>query len=363
VTDEKRTPMYDEHVAAGAKMVPFAGYQMPIEYSGIIAEHRAVRGSLGMFDLSHMGEFVLRGQSAVASIDRLVTNDISGLEVWQARYTPLTRDDGGIVDDILVYRFPDHIFLVVNASNIDKDFGWIAGHLGPDTTIENISEAVALIAIQGPKAASFLQSLTTTDIDRIGYYHFAEGEVAGIPVTISRTGYTGEDGLELYVDSARAVELWRHLQEKGEPFGLTLIGLGARDTLRLEAGLALYGNDISDNTTPLEASLGWTVKMAGNNFIGKDALARQKQDGLGRRLVAFSMTDRSIPRPHYPVFAGDKQVGEVTSGSFSPTFSKGIGFAYIESENARVGTKVEIDIRGRRHPAEIVKKPIYRRTE
>jgi len=195
VTDEKRTPMYAEHVAAGAKMVPFAGYLMPIEYSGIIAEHRAVRSCLGMFDLSHMGEFILRGPGAVDSIDHLVTNDAAGLEIWQARYTPLTQDDGGIVDDILVYRFPDHIFLVVNASNIDKDFEWIAGHLGPDTTIENVSESVALIALQGPQAAPFVQSMTSSDVDSIGYYHFAEGEVGGVPVTISRTGYTGEDGI------------------------------------------------------------------------------------------------------------------------------------------------------------------------
>ena len=363
MTDERRTPIYDEHVAAGAKIAPFAGYLMPIEYSGIIAEHRAVRSSAGMFDLSHMGEFVLRGVGAVASIDRLVTNDIVGLEVWQARYTPLTRDDGGIVDDILVYHYPDRILLVVNASNIAKDFDWIAEHLGSDTSIEDVSDETALIAVQGPRATMFVQTLTESDIKGIQYYHFIEGDICGVPATISRTGYTGEDGVELYVESGRARELWQLLREHGEPFGLTLIGLGARDTLRLEAGLALYGNDIADTTTPLEASLGWTVKMGGDDFIGKAALAAQKEHGVGRRLLAFSMNDRSIPRPHYAVFSGDTRIGEVCSGSFSPTFGKGIGFAYIDTGGAAVGDHVEIEIRGQRHPAQLEKKPIYRRSE
>ena len=344
-------------------MVSFAGYRMPIEYSGIIAEHNAVRTSLGMFDLSHMGEFVLRGPQALEAIDRLVTNDVCSLDVWQARYTPLTREDGGIVDDIIVYRYPDKVMLVVNASNIPKDFEWISSHLGDGVTIENKSDDIALIAVQGPRSVPFVQTLTSTDVAAVPYYHFTTGEIRDIPVTISRTGYTGEDGVELYAASSQAAKLWRLLKDEGEAAGLTLIGLGARDTLRLEAGLALYGNDISDATTPLEASLGWTVKMEANGFVGKEALARQRESGLSRRLMAFTMTDRSIPRPHYPVFIEDNQVGEVTSGSFSPTFGHGIGLAYVDANSARVGNHVDIEIRGKRHPAEIVKKPIYRRSD
>ncbi len=361
---EKKTALYEEHLKSGARILPFAGYLMPIEYSGIVAEHRAVRTAMGVFDLSHMGELEVRGASALESVDRLVTNQVSNLEVWQARYTPICRADGGIVDDVLVYRFPDHVMLVVNASNIEKDCGFLKENLPSGAHLSNVSDDISLLAVQGPTATSLIQSLSSDDICGIEYYHFAEGKVAGIPCIISRTGYTGEDGLELYVNGPKlARELWRALMEAGAPLGLVPVGLGARDTLRLEAGLALYGNDISDMTSPLEGSLGWTVKLAGRDFIGSEYLRSQKEHGVDRKLVAFSMKDRSIPRPHYPVFVGDSPVGEVTSGSYSPTFNRGIGLALIETAHAKVGTPVEILIRGEKHPAEIVKKPIYSRGE
>ena len=361
VIDGKKTPLFEEHVAAGGKMVPFAGYVMPIQYQGITAEHKAVRSGMGMFDLSHMGEFLVRGDDELAAIDSLMTNEIANLDVWQARYTPMCFESGGIVDDLLVYRYPDHLMLVVNASNIEKDLKWVRDHVPAGVEVENASDATALIAVQGPQASSFLQTLTDYPLDSIAYYHFAEGTVAGVSATISRTGYTGEDGLELYVPADTAAELWRKLREAGEPRGLTLVGLGARDTLRLEAGLALYGNDIDDVTTPLEGGLGWTVKLDNRDFIGADALRRQKAEGVRRRSVAFEMLDRGIPRQHCPVVVSGESPGEVTSGTFSPTFAKGLGLASVPSAGASVGTRIDIDIRGSTHPAVVVKRPIYKR--
>jgi aminomethyltransferase len=363
VAEEKRTPLYDEHVAAGAKLAPFAGYVMPIEYTGIIAEHRAVRSAMGMFDLSHMGEFIVSGEGALEAVDRLMTNEITSLDVGQVRYTPMCLDSGGIVDDLLVYRFPDRVMLVVNASNIEKDWEWITSHLPSNVRTRNVSDDIALIAVQGPDATTFVQSMTDVDLTPIGYYHFREGKVSDLPATISRTGYTGEDGLELYVEALFAADLWEALVSVGKPRGLALAGLGARDTLRLEAGLALYGNDIDETTTPLESGLGWTVKLEGRDFVGADSLRRQKAEGLTRRLAAFEMLDRAIPRPHYMVDAGDSSVGEVTSGTFSPTFGTGLGLAYLPPMAAKVGTAIEIDIRGQRHPARVVKKPIYQRSK
>jgi aminomethyltransferase len=358
---EKRTPLYDEHVAAGAKMVPFAGYVMPLEYTSIISEHRAVRQNMGMFDLSHMGEFHIHGPRALEAMDTLVTNNIRTLEIGQARYTPMCYPHGGIVDDLVVYRYADHLMLVVNAANIGKDLAWITERLASGASVDNASDEIALIAVQGPNSATFLQQLTAVDLSTVAYYHFCEGKVAGIDVTISRTGYTGEDGFELYVPSADAVPLWRALQTAGETYDLALVGLGARDTLRLEAGFALYGNDITETTTPLEASLGWTVKFDERDFIGRAALEKQKQEGVRRRLVAFAMCDRAIPRAHYPVLIADRQIGEVTSGSYSPTFNKGIGLAYVPADHTQPGTSIQVMVRAQPHPAEIVKKPMYKR--
>ncbi len=357
----KRTALHEEHLAAGAKMVPFAGYEMPIEYQGIVAEHRAVRSSMGMFDLSHMGEIVLEGEDVLDATDRLMTNEVRNLAVGQARYSPMCRESGGIIDDLLIYRFPTQVMLVVNASNRAKDYDWIVAQLPQSVTARDVSDDVALIAIQGPDAVAFVQSLASVDVEDLASYHFLEGSVLGIPCTVSRTGYTGEDGVEIYVASERAAELWRGLRAASNT--LALVGLGARDTLRLEAGLALYGNDITEETTPLEAGLGWTVKLSDRQFIGSDALQRQKDDGVSRRLMAFEMADRAIARPHAAMLSGDLTIGEVASGTFSPTFSKGIGMAYIEREHATVGREVEVDIRGQRHPARIVKKPLYRRPQ
>jgi aminomethyltransferase len=358
---EKKTPLYAEHVKAGARLVPFAGFLMPIQYSGIIDEHRAVRTAMGMFDLSHMGEFVVTGPDAVAAVDGLVTNDIRGLAVGQVRYTPMCYPDGGIVDDLLVYRFPDHLLLVVNASNIEKDLSWVREHVPDSVTVEDVSDRTGLIAVQGPRSAAFLQTLTDVDLASMAYYHFTSGTVAGVEAIISRTGYTGEDGFELYLDAAVAPAVWQTLYQRGTAEGLKPIGLGARDTLRLEAGYMLYGNDIDNTTNPLEAGLGWTVKLGEHDFIGRGALERQKADGLTRRMVAVEVVDRAIPRPHFRIVDGDAPVGELTSGTFSPTLQHGIGLGYVAASYAKAGTDLSILIRDQPHPARVVRKPIYKR--
>lgn len=360
---EKKTALYDEHLAAGARMVPFAGYMMPLQYTGILEEHRAVRLSAGLFDLSHMGEFRVTGADALSAVDRLVTNDIRGLDEYAIRYTPMCYPDGGVVDDLLVYRFPDHLMLVVNAANIDKDLEWIRDNLRGDVEIESVCDDVALIAIQGPKAVSILQLLTDVDLAAVRYYHFTQGQVASVPSVISRTGYTGEDGFELYVSPAAASRVWNALLKAGVGEGLTQVGLGARDTLRLEAGYMLYGNDIDHTTSPLEAGLGWTVKFGEHDFIGRRVLEGQKAAGLERRLVQLEMQDRSIPRPHYPIVSVGRQVGEITSGTFSPTFNRGVALGYVERGVSKVGSNVEIMIRDTLHPARIVRKPLYKREE
>lgn len=358
---EKKTPLYAAHVEAGARMVPFAGYLMPLQYAGIIPEHRAVRETAGLFDLSHMGELRVTGQDAIVAIDRLVTNDIRGLEVGQVRYTPMTYPTGGIVDDLLVYRFPDHLMLVVNAANIEKDFNWIREHLTGDVDLADDSDSTALIAIQGPRAERILQILTDADLSEIRYYHFTRTVVADIECIVSRTGYTGEDGFEVYGPAAGAAALWAALREAGAAQGLAPVGLGARDTLRLESAYMLYGNDIDAETSPLEAGLGWTVKFGNHPFTGRDVLDRQRSAGFARRLVQIEMMDRAIPRPHYEVWADGRQIGEITSGTFSPTFGRGVALAYVAAEYSRAGTDIEVQVRGERHPARVVKKPLYRR--
>jgi aminomethyltransferase len=360
---EQKTPLYEEHVSNHARLVPFAGFLMPIQYSGIIEEHRAVRQSVGIFDLSHMGEFRVSGSDAVAAIDRLVTNDVTTLKPGQIRYSPMCYAEGGIVDDLLVYRFDDHLLMVVNASNIDKDFDWIESHLPNGVRVENVSGDTALIAVQGPSTQGFLQSHTDVDLGAIGYYEACMAEVAGAPGLISRTGYTGEDGFELYVRPEDAPKVWQALLESGTPLGLKPIGLGARDTLRLEAGLMLYGNDIDETTTPLEAGLGWTVKFGRDDFIGRDVLERQKAAGVQRRMVAVQMEDRGIPRPHFEVRSEGEHRGVLTSGTYSPTFECGIGLGYVGTGVSKPGTPVHVVIRNQEHPARIVRKPMYKREE
>jgi aminomethyltransferase len=355
----KRTPLHDTHAALGAKIVPFAGYEMPVQYpSGITAEHKAVRSSAGLFDVSHMGEFIIRGSQAIEFVNYVTTNDVAALVVGQVHYSTILNEKGTIEDDCLVYRFDDRLMMVVNASNAAKDLEHIKQYAGKfDVTIEDISDDMALLALQGPKAAEILQKLTKTDLTTIKYYHFTEGEVAGMPSIISRTGYTGEDGFELYLDNQYAVAMWNALTKNGD---VTPAGLGARDSLRLEMGMALYGNDIDDTTTPLEANLAWLVKLRKGDFVGRDALIRQKEQGLPRKLVAFTSSERAFPRHGYPVFYDGQPSGEVRSGTMSPSLNIPIGTCYLPAAAAKEGTNFEIEIRGKRVPATVVKTPFYK---
>jgi aminomethyltransferase len=356
----KRTPLYNVHAALGAKIVPFAGFEMPVQYpTGITAEHKAVREKAGLFDVSHMGEFIVRGPQAVEFVNHVTTNDVSALKSGQAQYSTILREDGTIVDDCLVYRADDRVLMVVNGSNIDKDFAHISRFVKDfDVTLDDISDKVALLALQGPDAARILQQHTDTNLSGIKYYEFTPGTVAGVEkVYISRTGYTGEDGFELYFPGEHAEKMWNALTASGE---VTPAGLGARDSLRLEMGMALYGNDLDDTTTPLEASLGWLVKMKKGDFVGRDALAKQKEEGVKRKLVGFTTTERSFPRHGYPVFAKGKPSGEVRSGTMSPTLGIPIGTAYVPPDSAAEGSPLEIEIRGKRIAATVQKMPFYR---
>jgi aminomethyltransferase len=344
--------------------VPFAGYEMPVQYpSGITAEHRAVRERAGLFDVSHMGEFMVRGPGAVDFVNHVTSNDVAKLVVGQVHYSTILNERGTIEDDCLVYRFADHLMIVVNASNREKDLRHISRHLDRfDATIEDVSDEIALLALQGPQARDVLARLTDVDLDAIKYYHFTVGRVAGVDeVIVSRTGYTGEDGFELYFDPSlrsgqAATEIWQALTADAR---VTPAGLGARDSLRLEMGMALYGNDIDDETTPLEANLGWLVKLKKGDFVGREALERQKAAGLSRRLVGFTTAERSFPRHGYPVFFKGKPSGEVRSGTMSPTLNKPIGTAYLPAAAAQEGTEFEIEIRGKRIAATVVKPPFY----
>jgi aminomethyltransferase len=358
----QRTPLHAEHLRLGAKLVPFAGYEMPVQYpSGITAEHNAVRNAAGLFDVSHMGEFIVRGPRMLDFVQYVTTNDASKLEVGQAQYGTMVNERGMVIDDLLVYRFPDHYMLVVNGANRQKDWAWVsrwAPQFGVE--LEDRTDDIALLALQGPKAQVILATLTDLDLDAIRYYHFAVGAVDGEPnVIVSRTGYTGEDGFELYVQASHAPNLWRRLLEVGEKHGLIAAGLGSRDSLRLEMGMALYGNDLDEGHTPLEGGLGWVTKLNKGDFIGREALAAQKEAGVSRRLVGFRLKERGFPRPHYPVTFNGETVGEVTSGTLSPTLGEGIGMAYVPPEAAAPGTEIGIVIRDRAVPAEVVKPPFH----
>jgi aminomethyltransferase len=358
----KKTPLHSEHVALGAKMVPFAGYDMPVQYkTGILEEHRAVRTAAGLFDVSHMGELEVRGPDALALVQRVTTNDASKLVVGQAQYSAICREDGGTLDDCIVYRMTDHYMIVVNASNRDKDRDWIVMHAsGLSVHVSDISDEIALIALQGPQAQPILTKLTRTNLDKIAYYHFSEGQVEGVDGVISRTGYTGEDGFELYVDAGDSVRLWRGLLDAGESEGLIPAGLGARDSLRLEMGYALYGNDMDETRTPLEAGLGWVTRLDKGDFIGREALLQQKKDGVAERLCGFVLKERGFPRHGYEVIVNGQPVSTVTSGVLSPSLQKGIGMAYLPAAASQPGTPIEIDNRGRITPAEVVRPPFYK---
>ena len=361
-TPLKRTPLYQEHVAAGARMVPFSGWEMPVQYTGIIEEHRAARQAIGLFDVSHMGEFEVEGPGALAALQHLTTNDVAGLEIGQVQYSVLCYPNGTIVDDLTVYRLGgDRYMLTVNAGNIDKDWAHVTKsteHI-KDARWRNASEGTGLIAVQGPKAEALVARLADRDVASIGYYRFARGHVGEVPAVISRTGYTGEDGFELYAPADGTVTLWKALLAAGRADGATPVGLGARDTLRLEMKYALYGNDIDDTTNALEAGLGWVVKPAKGEFIGREALEKVRSEGLQRRLVGIEMVDRAVARHGYPVQKDGRAVGVVTSGSYGPSVDKYIGIAYVETPLAAAGTALDVEIRGQAKAARVARTPFY----
>jgi aminomethyltransferase len=361
-TPLRRTPLYQEHVAAGARMVPFGGWEMPVQYTGIVEEHRATRVAVGLFDVSHMGEFEVEGPGALAALQHLTTNDAAGLQVGHIQYSILCYPSGTIVDDLTVYRLADQRYMItVNAGNIDKDWAHVTKsteHIKA-ARWRNASEGTGLVAVQGPKAEALVGRLADRDITAIGYYRFARGTVADVPTVISRTGYTGEDGFELYAPADGTAKLWKALLAAGRADGATPVGLGARDTLRLEMKYALYGNDIDETTNALEAGLGWVVKPAKGDFIGREALEKIRAAGVRRRLVGIEMVDRAVARHGYPVLKGGRAVGVVTSGSYGPSVDKYIGIAYVETALAAVGTALDVEIRGQGKAAQVVRTPFY----
>jgi glycine cleavage system T protein (aminomethyltransferase) len=365
-TSLKKTPLHARHRASGARMVAFSGWDMPVEYSGIVDEHLAVRTRAGIFDVSHMGEIEIAGKDAPSALQGLLSSDVAALEVGHAQYSGLLTEQGTFVDDLVAYRLaPQHFLLVVNAANIDKDYQWITGHLPPegDVVAVNASSRYALLSVQGPASIEVLQPLTGVDLQSIGYYWFAHGEVANVRATISRTGYTGEDGFELFVPPQSADRVWQAVLNAGTSVNLVPVGLGARDTLRLEAGMRLYGQDIDETTTPLEAGLSWIVGWNKPLFIGSAALLDQKTRGVRRKLVGFELGDRGIARPGCQAYAGDARIGSVTSGTQTPFLKKSIGMAYIDIEHARPQTEFDIDIRGRRVRARVTTMPFYKRPD
>jgi aminomethyltransferase len=358
----KRTPLNHVHRALGAKMVPFGGWDMPVQYSGILEEHRAVRTAAGLFDVSHMGEFEIAGPEALPALQRLITNDASRLAPGQVQYAALTYPNGTFVDDLTVYRVgASQFMLTVNAANIEKDYAWVREHLKGRATATNVSDETALLALQGPKAPEILQPLTPVNLGALKYYWFTPGPVLGVEARISRTGYTGEDGFEIYLPAPQAARLWNALLERGKGAGLLPCGLGARDTLRLEAKMALYGNDIDDQHTVLEADLGWIVKWEKGEFLGREVLARQKAEGIARKLTGFEMVGRGIARSHYKIVKDGRPIGEVTSGGPAPFLGKAIGLGYVETAFSAIGTEFDILIREQPVRARVVPSPFYKR--
>lgn len=358
----KRTPLYNKHVEAGAKIVPFAGYDMPVSYTGINAEHEAVRTAVGMFDVSHMGEFIVKGPGALELIQRVTSNDASKLFDGKVQYSCLPNTNGGIIDDLLVYRMSEEEYmLVVNASNIDKDWNWIVSQNTGGVELKNISDKTALLAVQGPKATAALQKLTDVDLASLEYYSFVRGSMAGFDnVIISATGYTGAGGFELYIKNENAEALWDAVIEAGKEFGLALAGLGCRDTLRLEMGFCLYGNDIDDTTSPIEAGLGWITKFT-KEFTASDIIQGHKTNGTSRKLVGFTLEERAIPRHDYEVCDADGRViGKVTSGTQSPSLKIPIGMAYVETGFSKVDSEIYIKVRDKLSKAKVVKLPFYK---
>lgn len=360
----KRTALFDSYQEYGGKTIDFGGWELPVQFSGIKAEHEAVRTKAGLFDVSHMGEVFVSGEDALAFLQALVTNDVSKLKEGQAQYTAMCYENGGTVDDLLIYKRKENDYLlVVNASNIEKDVEWMKRHATGNVVIEDRSDEYGLLALQGPKAQQVLQKLTAEPLDEIKFFRFKEDvDVSGHRVLVSRTGYTGEDGFEIYGSPESIVALWPAILEAGKEEGVVPAGLGARDTLRFEAGLPLYGQELSKDITPLETGLGFVVKLNKEaDFIGKEVLAAQKENGVPRKLVGLEMIDKGIPRTGYKVFIGEKEIGEVTTGTQSPTLKKNIGFALLATEHTAEGTEVEVEIRGKRLKAVLIATPFYKR--
>jgi aminomethyltransferase len=365
--DLKTTPLHRVYKEYGAKAVGFGGFDMPVQFSGIIEEHEAVRSRAGLFDVSHMGEFEVVGEDARAFIQYMVTNDVSKLEPGFAMYSPMTYENGGCVDDLLVYCFSMQKFwIVVNAGNIDKDFAWLDKHTEAfHVELTDKSNEISLLALQGPLSDEILSPLAQADISTLRPFRFIETKVGGIPVVLSRTGYTGENGFELYTNSEHVESLWRLLMEKGQPYGLLPCGLGARDTLRLEARLPLYGHELTEEISPLEAGIGMFVKLDAGDFVGREALLAQKTNGISRKVVGIRLLDRGVPRGGYTVFESgtDKVVGQLTSGTMSPTLKQPVGLALVEKSVSEIGTHLDIEIRNKRIPAEVIKTPFYKRSK
>lgn len=354
----KHTILYDKHIGFNAKMVPFAEFSMPLQYTGITDEHNGVRTSVGVFDVSHMGEFTISGNDAENFLQLLTTNDIKKLAIGQAQYSTMCLENGGIIDDLVIYRFDDHYMMVVNAANIGSDFQWISNKIKGDVTLRDISDETNLIAVQGPKSGGLLHGITDHNLSKLKFYHFIETNVAGYPVVLSRTGYTGELGFEIYGNDESILAIWDKLFDTQE-LQVLPVGLGARDTLRMEMKYTLYGMDIDRGTTPIEAGLRWITKFDKGAFIGRKSLMDENIE-YKKRLVCFEMMERAVPRHNYDIFVNEKQIGMVTSGTQSPSLNKGIGLGYVEIEYANPGTKIDIDIRGRKKSAIIMKPPLYK---
>ncbi|MFO1443491.1 glycine cleavage system aminomethyltransferase GcvT [Bacillus sp. Bva_UNVM-123] len=361
----KRTPLFDVYKDHGAKTIDFGGWDLPVQFSSIKEEHEAVRTKAGLFDVSHMGEIVVKGPDSFQYLQKMMTNDISKLKEFGVLYTAMSYENGGTVDDLLVYKYADdHYLLVVNASNIEKDYKWLSDHLEGDVQIENISDKTAQVAIQGPLAERVLQKLASeTNLANIGFFKFQNDvDLNGRKALVSRTGYTGEDGFEIYCGNEDIVSIWKDILEAGQEEGVIPCGLGARDTLRFEANLVLYGQEISQDITPLEAGIGFAVKVNKDaNFIGKEVLLSQKENGLNRKIAGIEMIDRGIPRHGYPVFIGEEKIGEVTTGTQSPTLKKNIGLALLNTKYTNIGNEVEVEIRGKRLKAIVAPTPFYKR--
>jgi aminomethyltransferase len=357
----RKTVLHARHIEQAAKMVEFAGYLMPVQYKGIVHEHKKVRGAVGIFDVSHMGEFIISGNAAESYLQKLMLNDVSRLAPKQAQYTAMCLENGGLIDDLIVYKFEDRFMVIVNASNRDKNLNWMQNHLTDGVEVTDISDDTCLFAVQGRFAEKTLQKLTGLQLEGIKPFRFAQSDLKGLPATIARTGYTGEDGFEIAVSNEDAVAVWDAILAAGTEYGIEPVGLGARDTLRMEMKYCLYGNDIDEGTNPIEAGLGWITKTEKGDFIGRDAILQIKENGISRKLVGFELLQKAVPRHGYEILKEGNIIGHVTSGTFSPSLERGIGLGYIKLPFHEVGTEIDISVRGKTIPAKVTKTPFYQR--